>query len=287
MTFDLLVVVGALLLPGGVALVSLGLATWTAGADPQGRHLHLASLICGVGWWLAIAGSLWFRNGWEWPDPAWRAVIWPLLVSALLAPAVLTERRTDRSGGWVAVALLAIATAWVAMPSGDSWTDIVPSHRDWVVVVAGFSLLNGWSLHQIERTGGKRFALWVAVAGIVGPTVLAATSFASLAEWTVSALTATTVFAAARTSFPNRFGPAVAVGLPAVAFATAAAASGRFYCYQTHPIWLYAIILGLPCAVGLLDHCLGRRLAAHLRLLIAGAFAVLGLSIAIWFLLGR
>lgn len=253
---------------------------------------RVPAMLAVLGWSSAVAACMLARQELDWSAlESWQIVLAPIFVSSLLlvgcswAPAKDPSIDAKNHFGfwWLVAGLGSIATAMWTMPTGDGWTDMLPLHRPWMASVAGATLINIWSLDRMRRNGAASWVLWVALAGLVAPTLLAASAYGGLAEWMVSALVATFVFAIAASlmskSNIGRLFPAVLL------LAASTTATGRFYTYEEHPAWLYGLILLLPTCISIPDVWLKNR-PTFMRVSIAVAFAVILLGVIGWFLLG-
>ncbi|MFG0264525.1 MAG: hypothetical protein ACF8AM_05155 [Rhodopirellula sp. JB055] len=252
---------------------------------------RVPAILAVIGWSSAVAACMLARQDLDWSAlEAWQIVLVPIIVSSLLVtacssfatdPSIAT--RNHSAGWWLIAGLGSIATAMWTMPTGDGWTDMLPLHRPWMASVAGATLVNVWSLDRMRRSGAAPWVLWVALAGLVAPTLLAASAYGGLAEWMVSALVATLVVAIAATWLPKlhlgRLFPAVLL------LAASTTATGRFYTYEEHPAWLYGLILLLPTCVSIPDVWLSKR-PTFMRVSIAVTVAAILLGVIGWFLLG-
>ncbi|KLU01482.1 putative transmembrane protein [Rhodopirellula islandica] len=253
---------------------------------------RLPAILAVIGWSIAVSACMLARQDLVWPAlDAWQVVLAPIFVSSLLlagcpwAPALTnaTDSKSNAGLWWLIAGLGSVATAMWSMPTGEGWTDMLPLHRPWMASVAGAALINVWSLDRMRRTGAAPWILWVGLAGLVAPTLLAASAYGGLAEWMVSALVATTVFAIAAALLPEskigRLFPAVLL------LAASTTATGRFYTYEEHPAWLYGLILLLPTCVSIPDAWLQNQ-STTVRVCTAVSVAVVLLSVIGWFLLG-
>lgn len=254
---------------------------------------RLPAVLAVVGWSLAIGACMFARQELAWSAlQAWQVVLAPIVIAALLLAACPWEAESTQSinlksnsGCWWLIASLgAVATAMWTMPTGDGWTDMLPLHRPWMASVAAASLLNVWSLERMRRHGAASWVLWVGLVGLLAPTLLAASAYGGLAEWMVSALVATFLFAIAASLMPQsnigRLFPAV------VLLAASTTATGRFYTYEEHPAWLYGLILLMPTCVSIPDVWLQER-STLIRVSTAVTVAVILLGVIGWFLLAE
>lgn len=250
---------------------------------------YLLSAIASLGWCAAIAVTLIIRQDLDasvlswWNLEAWQQVHVPLTITALILALTARPRTRSHEFRWVAAALGCIALAMAAMPTGEGWVDQLPQHRSWTATVAAASLLNLWMLDQMARRGTERWVSLVALAGLAGPTILAASAYAGLAEWGVSAIVATSVFAVAAAWYPQL--QLWCVIYPATLFATSSTAAGRFYTYEDHPAWIYGLILLAPSCISAVDWLVKNR-STYVRVGVAGVLAVVIIGVVGWNLLG-
>lgn len=275
--------------PGVVCICAAVLALWVArGQSGRGTSEDrwagpLAAVLVVCGWMAAIAVPLIGRQkiSW-WPAEAWQQVVWPIgwvgVLLALCAPHHTArsgeEAARERSRGepaghgspalawlhrhqWFLGGVASLFVGMLAMPTGEGWGDLLPWHRGWLVAVVGCGLVNAWIMQQVALSGGERWVLWIALAGLGGPTILAATAYGGLAEWCLGAIAATLMLAIFALIVPRSV--CWSALFPATFFAVAATASGRFYTYEDHPLWLYGLILLLPTGVSLVALLLGGR----------------------------
>ncbi len=275
--------------PAIVSLVCVFLACLVSRCEHWLADYFVAA-IATLGWCSAIAITLIVRQEFDasalswWSLEAWQQIHVPLTIAALFL--ALTARPIARSHEvrWIITALACIAVAMVAMPSGEGWVDLLPEHRGWMAAVAAASLINLWLLDQMARRGTERWILFVALAGLGGPAILAASAYAGLAEWGFAAIVATLIYAiaAAFRSTP----PLWYVIYPATIFAVCITAAGRFYTYEDHPRWLYGLILLTPSWIAVADYFMRNR-PQYVRVIIAAVLAASILLVAGWFFLGE
>lgn len=183
---------------------------------------------------------------------------------------------------WVVAGIAVTLVAMIAMPSGDGWSDMLAVHRFWMGAIITSGLFNLWLLDRMARRGADRWVMWVALAGLGSPTILAASAFAGLAEWFVAAIVATSVFAIAANLQKSTV--IWCVLYPVVLFSGAGVAAGRFYTYEEHPTWLYGLMLFAPSVIALVDVPLERR-STVMRVAIALVTSLLVLGCVAWFVL--
>ncbi len=250
---------------------------------------YFASALATLGWCSAIAITLVVRQKLDasalswWNLEAWQQVHIPLTATALFLALTAFQNARSHEFRWVAAALGCIALAMLAMPSGEGWIDLFPEHRAWMAAVAGTSLVNLWMLEQMVRRGTERWILLVSLAGLAGPTLLAASAYAGLAEWGFAAIVATLVFAAAAAWLPQR--NLWCAFYPATLFATSSTAAGRFYTYEDHPVWLYGLILLAPSSIAAADWLVRNR-PTYVRVAVVAVLAVVIIGVVGWCLLG-
>jgi hypothetical protein len=229
---------------------------------------RVAPVVVTVGWCMAVAVSLYGRQSKNflpehfWPQEAWQQVLLPIAIgSAALAWFAKHSRtvvNTDYDAvRWLTAGLAVTFTAMIAMPSGEGWTDTLPLHRFWIGAIISSGLVNLWLLHRRSTRGAERWVMWVALASLGSPAILAASAFAGLAEWVVAAIVSTLVMAIAASW---RAASSIWCALyPAVLFSAAAIASGRFYTYEDHPAWIYGVMLFVPSLISIVDALLEKR----------------------------
>ena len=242
------IIVGCVIVPGVVA----GVAAWAASK----REATQAYLIIAVGWCLAVAAAQVACLGLRWStEEAWQQLIWPLIAWALLVSG--TASLSQQSWRWVMVGSLASLTAMIAMPGGEAWRDLFELYRRWIPLVAISCLVNGFAITCMAQRGSERWCLFVTLGGLLGPLVLAATTYGSLAQWSLAIVVAT--FGAAVAGLLQRQPRVWVIAFPAWAAGTGIVASARFYSYEDHPQWLYGLILFGPVIVAVVDHAIYRR----------------------------
>lgn len=243
--------------------------------------------VLGLGWSLAVfAGLIGWRiaSGAEssllWPEDFWqRGYLCQFAAAMLLATTTWSPVRRA-AGRWVAAGLLAMVTASLSLPSGTGWEDAFPAHRAWGVLLGGACLLNLFACDHLAARGSDRWFPLVVMAMLAGPMFVAATTYGALAQWTLAAIAATLpciLFAAV-----GRLRQGVVVGFayPAVAFATAMIAAGRFFSYENHPWWTYLALLLVAPAVALIDRGLPQRKAGT-RVVVAACVSAVLIAVAV------
>ena len=234
-------------------------------------------------WWLAVTAALVGLMGWQWwPEDAWRQAVWPLLAWAILIGGTALWGGSD-SWRWVVAGLLAIGTGAIAMPGGSGWEDTLELHRTWAALIGASCLANAFALESLARTGGHRWSLLVALAALAGPMAMAASTYGSLAQWAFAMIVATLVIAALAVFSPLESG-FWAAAIPVTAGGAGIAAAGRFYSYDTHPMWLYAAVLFLPVMITVIDLPLRKR-NPWIRVIVSGLGSAAIAGLCIWRLL--
>jgi hypothetical protein len=260
------------------------LSTPNATGNAAANHYSsfLLTLLVPLVWTLAVSVALWQRQqiGW-WPEEAWQQVVLPIgIVGALIAAGSVKASRM-RDVQWLLAGIGVLVLAMTAMPSGEAWSDLLPLHRSWMMWLGIASLTNAYALQRMAESSAERWVTLVALAGLAGPAILAGTAYGGLAEWFLAACSATLCFAFFSAVWPGyRMWTAV---FPATLFAAAGTASGRFYTFEEHPVWLYGLILFTPALIAAIDYP-AKKLPTLLRLAIAAIVAVSFLSVIGWFL---
>ena len=232
-----------------------------------------------AGWWLAVTVALAARQGWQWwPDDAWRQAIWPILLWTLISSVWLASQQ-HRPWVWVVAGTLACATALVAMPSGEEWSDTYYLHRGWMCAVATSCLLNGFAICCMAQRGAERWVLLVALTAPAGSLLLAGSGYGSLAEWAL-AITVATMVAALWGVFSASINAwLVAFGVLAAAASVTAAA--RFYTYEDLPHGVYAAALYGPALIAIVDFSIHAR-STWLRVTVSGVISLALLGSCVW-----
>ncbi len=221
--------------------------------------------------------------GWQWwPEDAWRQALWPLLAWALLIGGTALWSGSD-SWRWVLAGLLAMLTAAIAMPGGEGWEDTLGLHRTWSALIGASCLANSFALDRLSKSGGNRWSLLVALAALAGPMAMAAATYGSLAQWAFAMIVATFVIAAFAV-FSSEQSGLWAAAIPATVGGAGIAAAGRFYSYETHPMWLYAIVLFLPVMITAIDLPMRNR-NPWIRVIVSGVGSAAIAGLCIWRLL--
>ncbi|MCP4888517.1 hypothetical protein N9D23_12525 [Rubripirellula sp.] len=253
--------------------------------------------VLGVSWFAATAIPLFGRQGFEWwPEDAWRQTVWLVLAWALILPATAMQRATkpDQPLGelpkfgerpasapwrWVVAGTLSCLTGMLVMPSGDAWSDTLPLHRCWMLSVTLSCLWNSYAIDAMARRNAARWCLLTALAGLAVPFALAAATYGSLAEWTLSMLVATFVAVIAGST---RWLPAAWVtAFPIIAGGSIITASARFYSYQDQPLWVYGVALFTPSILATIDCSVASR-STKLRIVVSAIAATTMIGACIW-----
>ncbi|MCC9656945.1 hypothetical protein [Rhodopirellula halodulae] len=274
------------------AIISLAfvIGAWRASRwDGEWIGHRLPASLCVVGWSAAVVASLVARQDLDFDSlESWQMALVPVVLGSLLI-AVLSPTKdsfaSEQTHGHSITALIAglagVATAMWSMPTGDGWVDMLPLHRPWMAAVAAAAMINLWALNRMQHAGATAWMMWVALAGLFAPTLLAASAYGGFAEWLVSALVATTVFAIGCSGLSLA---SFAKLTPAVVLLSASAtATGRFYTYEDHPAWLYSVILLSPCIITVADIPLRER-STKVRVLVAVLVTVVLLVLVAWYL---
>ena len=241
-------------------------------------------LLACVGWCVAVTVTLVARQNVSWwPTEAWQQVIWPIACTSLALGWLSGEGERERNVRWMIAGIGTSVVAMLAMPSDDGWTDVLPLHRYWMAATSVSGLLNMWMLDRMARNGAGGWVLWVGLASLGTPAILAASTYGGLAEWLLAAISSTFVFAIAMTL--KRTSMIWCAVYSTSLFGVAATTAGRFYTYEEHPVWLYAMILLLPTMIALVD-TLQRNRSTRLRVIAATATSILFLTVVAWRILG-
>lgn len=279
--------------PAAIAALTGLLAIWLRSrsanqdaTDSTKRAVALGPLVLSLGWAAAVtAGLLGQRisQGQEgshwWPDDFefWQRGYWAIWGVAIVMGATAGLRLRDLPIRWAFAGLLAIATAAVSLPGGESWQDVLPLHQFWMAYLACTGLLGLWALDRLATTRADRWFPLVVLATLAGPMMVAAATYMGLVQWTIAAIASTLpiVLFALLGWLDSR--TAVGIAYPAVAFATVMTAAGRFSSYGDHPWWSYLGMSLVPVAVTLVDFPLRNRHGA-IRAAVAAVTALLAIG---------
>ena len=273
MSFDQAVIFWCVLVPASIAAGASWLASTRAG--------WVAAVGSVIGWWLAVAIALAGCQGLQWwPEESWQRIIWPALGWVLFLST--TARFQGREWRWVLAGILAAWTAMVSMPQGEAWSDLFDLYRDWIPLLVVSCLANGFAIESMAKTGAGRWCLLVTVGALLGPLVLAATTYGSLAQWALALVVAT--FSQAVVGLFRSKLPVWIAAFPAWAAAVGVVASARFYTYEEHPVWLYGLILFSPTLIASIDLAIHRR-SERGRVIVSATASLLIIGAVTWTLL--
>lgn len=284
MTFDQAVLLWCGLAPAAITFAAVLLGQFLCGRqEVLTSRRRLATGFVAVGWCTAVGIAISIKQGWSWTSAeAWQLGLGPVLGWACWT--AFLDEKADRAGPWVVAGILAMWTAAVAMPWGENWEDTYPLHRVWMAAISISCLLNVRAIQWMSAQGADRWLPLIALAALGGPTILAASTYASLAEFGLAAIVATSVVAVIGVTAR---GPRLSlVAVPVIAVAANMAAAGRFYSYEEHPTAIYAAMLLLPTWVAAADWPIRYRsnwLRASLAALVAAAIV----AACLWFILLR
>ncbi len=242
------------LLPGGVALLVLGVPVWRRPelSEPAVRRLGALALAGGfVAGYVALEWppprSTDFRAWWAWlstaplpPTEPWRWLPW----LAVLAGVVAALPGVPRAALWLGVAALA---AWLLFVPGEEWEPL--RQRCYLAVGGGVAAL-GLLMPIARRQPGPGLPLLLTLAALAGAVVLERSSNARLAQLAgvlTAVLTAGVLVARSLPQRPVAVGlaPGVAVLLPGLM------AEGYFYTFSDVPLTSFALVAAAPLAAGL------------------------------------
>lgn len=272
------------------ALVSMSLVVLVAWLVPRewsrsARGEAVLGGLAGLAFAIATAAALYGRQGvgW-WPEDAWQRAVWPVGVGGIVLAGAIGWVAGGERFRWLALAMACGLTAYVTLPTGQGWDDLLPLHRDWMLGMFVCGFLNLWMLDGLAREGGSRWVGLVAVAGLGGAAMLAGASYASLAEWALAGIVAVGV--ATGGALLSGRGGLWGVVYPSGLLSVSVIASGRFYTYADYPTWLYGSLLLLPSLVGgvdwLLRACGMRERRIWVRVVVAALVACVVLGLAAW-----
>lgn len=279
MSFTSEVVLYCLVLPGlvagGVGCLSVVLSRRASNGDgdvaeaaKSGSIAARGGCTAAVGWCFAMLVALGLRQ-WEGSEQslsattlgveAWQQVLWPMFAFAFVLSVhripVLAREGVHGEARYVAAAVAACAIAFVVLPRGEGWTDLLPLHRPWFALTVSSCLLNAWTMERMVRSGARHWVLLVLLAGLGPPAMLGAVTYAAPAEWTFAAIAATSacLFVAWGAATRDVSVAVWAIIYPGSVVIASMTTTARFYTYEDYPHWIYAIALFLPSWVGWVD----------------------------------
>lgn len=251
-----------------------------------------------LGWWIGLAVAMaarqWLTAEVGWPQrlqgiEAWQTALWPLLLSTAVPSMVGNQRML--AVRFVAGAVFASLLAYVVIPSGDAWTDLMNLHRPWFALIVTSVVLNTFSLDGLIRTGAEFWPLLVMIAGLAPAFLLTSLNYAAPAEWTLAGLSGTVgvLFAAGWASKRGAVevngssiaGLSAAVTLPVAGLIATAVTTSRFYTWEEYPAWLYAIALFLPTVVAIVDVPL-QKFTGKVRIPVAALVSLVLIAVCVW-----
>lgn len=284
MTFDQSVLIWCLLVPLVITVAAALLAIWIVRRNHDSAVAgRLATAAIGLSWCGAVWLSVSARQDWQfYPEEFWRQGTIVLVGWAIWS--AWCGQAADYGWLWVGAGLLAIASAAASLPTGENWQDTYPAHRGWMTAISAACLLNSWSLAVLIHRGAAAWAPLVALAALGGPTILAASTYASLAERGLAAIASTA--AICLFALATRRPAMAAASLPALTLAAGLTAAGDFYSYLEHPQPLFAAILFLPSIVAMIDWPL-RSKNGWLRSAVAAIVSATIVGISLWLILIR
>ena len=150
------------LVPLCICVPAYTLAARVCSSKPPTRltQYYATGIVIG-GWSLSVAISLWGRQGFNWwPVEAWHSPLVSCAVTGLVMG--LCQAGSDRSR-YLQWWILGLALAWVsfiAMPTGETWQDVLPLHRKWIFLITISGLSNIFWLQRVAENSAKR---WVSL----------------------------------------------------------------------------------------------------------------------------
>lgn len=239
MTFELLILLSTVVLPAAVMACAFATAIALPKSPHGGSKVALTALAGALSIWLAAG----LRNGFDfWPTDSWLRVPIGALLVALAAAAtpsnVITEFR------WVLRATAILIATWCVLPSGDGFSDLMPSMPLWQLCMSLATLLGWWIIEQVEDRGIVTAACsWMLLMGT--GTFLIAQSFAKLSEIMLAVGTVLLIASV----FTMRYGRVEifrATAGPALFAFVAAVSNGQFNSFLGLPDWLSFLAITSP-----------------------------------------
>jgi hypothetical protein len=222
--------------------------------------------------WLSQAG----REVAERLEP-WEWAVAPLAIAVLAGAVLAGSVRSGPFGTWrLWCGLLLIGSVIaVALPAGESYSDVVPGNAVWSLVALLSVGANLLAMEQLERSGAGRWSLWVVVAQLATVSAIWLSCYATPGDWLLASTALVAGLGLARAAVPLPAGGlrgwqsgvvpgALALGgvmLPYV----------RIYSTQGLPSVLAAVVFLMPALVVAVDQLWGRYRSPGVRVLAAGS----------------
>lgn len=205
-----------------------------------------------IGWSAALLVPVFSKSNFDlWPDDSWPRFLLPMFLSALLLGPLVPTHHLQRPFAWLVYGVLACIAAMFIMPTGDSWSDLLPLHRPWMAAIQMAVPLNAYLLWRMSIKGADRWLPWIVLAYLGCAAIVGAASYSALLDGSSAAITATLFFI-----FFRVFGwirTSAVIVFPAMVATATLIASGRFYSYVDIPPWAYGTALFLPSIVASID----------------------------------
>lgn len=174
---------------------------------------------------------------------------------------------------WLALTLASFPII-AALPSGESYADVLPGNAVWSMMALLAVGVNALACERIDATGGSNWSLWIPSAQLFAVTALYLTCFASLGENCLLLALSLAAMASFRwlLSSGNWTGE---LALPATALACTLLTHLRIYSPNAMPAWIAPLAFALPTIVCGVDHFVGRNRSQWIRPIIAAGTAAI------------
>ncbi len=204
----------------------------------------------------SLQGNVGLTALFDFNDQAWCQLVWGMLLATMLAFTTKSDL-ARHSSFWVASSMLAIATSFAVMPSGESWSDTIPLHRYWLPLIAMAAIASHWALRQLVIRDAGRWVAWVALASLADRCCCVRPSYSALLNvcLAVSTSVAGIAIAASLGYIKNVQG----IFLPTALCASAMSGSARFYSYDEPSAINYGLAMFLPVVVDAIDRPLRQK----------------------------
>ena len=266
MAFELKVLLESALIPASVTL-AFAVVAWLLEARLPATFI--AGMVV-VGWWLGLMAGHTGIVPWAWwSDEHWQRLPFPLLITGLLLG---PSAACCKNAPWrlLAMGSLACLTGWIVIPHDEAWKDMWPEQSAWMALLVSSSLWNHWSMEDLLDRQGSRWGIWILVSALAAVLILAAASYATMAQWVLAALSATFAIA-----FLGIFRPSLPVKAitPCVCLVIASMLAWSRFRGELKPMWLYAAILFSPTIIALADRLAEKRVPYWGRVALAATLA--------------
>jgi hypothetical protein len=231
-------------------------------------------------WWLGLFLTLAAMSSLEWwsEEFPWKRSVWPLLVCGLIA----SYSGRNSTMGIAVTATIASISAWIILPTDESWKDMHPQYPFWSMAMVISCLWNTFSVQSVAVRNGYRWYLWIVVACLANVFVMAATSYSALANWALAFWISSLTLAVYFCIRPSNW--SLSLAAPFMLFASFMTVTTALFS-EERPVWIYAMVMFLPTIVVTIDYLAFDSKKTGRRVLTAAVISTALSGFVIWQLL--